>query len=65
MTVEYWDNILLRDVYTFVSMKELSSFGGKFENLAIANIFVAIFLIICGLFLAYFHRIKFKDSANE
>ena len=65
MHIEYWDNILLREVYTFVSMKSLSRLGGKFQNLAISNFFVAVFLTICGLFLTYFHRIKFKDTLNE
>lgn len=65
MKINYWDNILLRDIHTFINMKTLSGFGGKFKNLAISNFFVGIFLGICGLFLSYFHRIKFKDTLGE
>lgn len=31
MKIEYWDNIKLRDVHTFISMKTLSNLGGKFK----------------------------------
>lgn len=40
-------------------MRNLSVFGGKFNGLAITNIFLSFFMILIALFLAYINRIKF------
>lgn len=62
MKVNFWVNEKLKDIHTFVVFRNLSTFGGKFNSLAVANLMVSFTLVIIILYLQYIHWIKFKDG---
>ena len=63
--ISYWDNIKLRNIYSFVSIKQVSRFGGNMNGLAGCCIAVCFSGIVIAMFLRYFNRIKFKDKVTE
>ena len=62
VTIQRDNNLKTTNVKTFVAIRKMSPFGGRFFALGITCIMTGITLVLILITLKYIHRIKFNPK---
>jgi hypothetical protein len=65
LEVNYVPLKLLKNINTYIEIKQLNSFGDRKSSQATVYLIVAFFLLIQGIYIQYMSAQKFRENQNN